>query len=149
MLQTVQLDGRTNIRTEGRTTEGARGLFGDQGEVPKKKKTSTHFQSFWDAYPDIRRTAKHKCEKLWQALALDESVDQVMSGLAKWKASEQWQKQNGAFVMAPHRWLSERDWETPPPSKGPTNRHQAKCRAGQFVEPDRPLRNLLEDSPKV
>ena len=52
---------------------------------------------------------------VWQRMKLDRAGPELMAGLARWKASDYWQQENGRFVMAAERWLKDRKWDDDPP----------------------------------
>lgn len=53
---------------------------------------------------------------VWRRMKLDRVGPELMTGLARWKASDYWQQEGGRFVMAAERWLKERKWDDDPPA---------------------------------
>lgn len=74
------------------------------------------FTAFWEQYP--RRVAKPQALKSWNRLKpTGQTLADLMAGLERQKATEQWQKDDGKFVPYPATWLNGRRWEdetTPP-----------------------------------
>lgn len=72
------------------------------------------FDAFWSAYPDCKRKyAKSKCREKWRAKGLANRKAEVMDGLARWKRTDEWTKDGGAFIPAPEVWLNQERWEAP------------------------------------
>ncbi len=69
------------------------------------------FLSFYEEYP--RKVAKPHAYKAWLKIALTENgmLEAIMSGLAKWKKSPDWLKDNGQYIPHPATWLNGRRWE--------------------------------------
>jgi len=68
------------------------------------------FDVFWSGYP--KKVAKQDALKAWKKLKPDSDlVDLILSGLSKWKQSDEWTKNNGQFVPHPATWLNGRRWE--------------------------------------
>jgi uncharacterized protein YdaU (DUF1376 family) len=69
------------------------------------------FSEFWKEWPDHKRKAdKAGCERKWNDMKPEEQ-SAAMAGLAKWKTSNDWKKDNGQFIPAPKVWLNQRRWE--------------------------------------
>lgn len=64
------------------------------------------FEEFWSAYP--RKVSKPDALRAWKNLKPD--LDAVLSGLRRWKASEQWTKDSGKFIPYPATWLNRQGW---------------------------------------
>lgn len=82
---------------------------------------SAAFDAFWLAYPRTgrARTSKGKTWKVWNRNGLDSQADVVISGLARWKASEHWTVNDGAYVKNPATFLSDEYFLSPPePEQG-------------------------------
>jgi hypothetical protein len=72
------------------------------------------FRRFLEAYPPAGR--QPSLARQWVALGLEPIADQVLQGLALWKACEQW---NTGYGMSMRRFLEDRKWnDAPPPPKG-------------------------------
>lgn len=72
------------------------------------------FAEFWEAWPQHhRKKARPQCEKLWKSRKLDEIADQILASLERWKQSEPWIKDGGAYIPGPKPWLNQASWETP------------------------------------
>lgn len=88
-------------------------------EVVKPKPThdafdvDAKFEEFWSAYP--RKTGKKPAlGKFSLAMSKttkkDECFKAMMAGLEKWKASPQWQRDNGQYIPYPTTWLNQERW---------------------------------------
>jgi hypothetical protein len=78
------------------------------------------FETFWNAYP--KRWNKPAALREWVRLdPSDELVAQILAGLEKWTASDDWQKDNGRFRPPADRFLRDRRWEHPPEMEPPAN----------------------------
>jgi hypothetical protein len=72
--------------------------------------SSDLFDSFWSEYP--RKTDKQAAVKAWKKLSPDPDMAwSIMEGLRKWKASDQWVKDDGTYIPYPATWLNKRRWE--------------------------------------
>lgn len=78
------------------------------------------FESFWKSWPSKcpRKTDKKKCrDKLIGILKnarkgeAETMFATIMAGLETWKRSEQWNRDEGQFIMAPLRWLNGENWK--------------------------------------
>lgn len=77
---------------------------------PASEIASNGFAEFWNAYPN--KKAKPKAEAAWRKLKLTaQTIADLMTGLERDKACEQWQRDNGQFVPYPASWLNGRRWE--------------------------------------
>ena len=76
------------------------------------------FNAFWNAYP--KKMAKQEAKKAWMKLKPDEEMMQeILSGLTRWKTSYEWQKNGGQFIPHPASWLNGRRWEDDIPTYKP------------------------------
>jgi hypothetical protein len=81
-------------------------------KAPKKPAGySEAFEAFWSAYP-----TGHGVKKLasaeWEKLSADEQ-GLVMAALPEWHGCDKWRD---GFIREAQRWLSYREWESPPPA---------------------------------
>lgn len=85
---------------------------------PKRQKTdrsprdvewAESFSGFWEEYP--RRQKRPEAERAWMKLPLrgKEGFDQVLLGLYRWQASEQWK--DPQYVPLPATWLNAHQYE--------------------------------------
>ncbi len=72
------------------------------------------FDSFWSEYPN--KQAKIAAKRAWLKIKQDER-EEVMSGLARWKRSESWLKDDGQFIPHPATFLNQRRFEDSPKAK--------------------------------
>ena len=75
----------------------------------------------WKAAPAKarERSSREEVHREWKALKLEPVTDEVLVGLAAWKRSELWTKQNGQFVKGLHLWLKARKWTELPETDEP------------------------------
>jgi hypothetical protein len=81
--------------------------------IPEKKpvkpaQDNIAFETFWKEYP--RKVAKPNALKAWKAKRLNESIDIILAGLERWKASREWTKDGGQFIPHPATWLNREGW---------------------------------------
>ncbi|MGG2046753.1 hypothetical protein [Burkholderia gladioli] len=95
------------------------------------------FQTFWKAYP--RKDAKVQARKAFEKLSPDDDLQaQILDSLAKFKACDQWVREDGKYVPFASTWLNQRRWEdetTPtqpprPPAASGYVQHNAATIAG-------------------
>lgn len=83
------------------------------------------FEAFIARYPN--RIGIDEACRQWTSLVGNEitgaTLPEVMAGLARWIASDQWRNENGKYIPAPAKWLRERKWLDHPRS------------AEEYVEP--------------
>ncbi|MFH1730161.1 MAG: hypothetical protein ABIF82_00740 [Planctomycetota bacterium] len=85
----------------------------------RKQKTErnvrTGFDAFWDQYP--KKVAKATALRAWTKLAPAPAlIETIVSALAYWSGSEDWQKDDGRFIPYPATWLNARRWEDERPA---------------------------------
>lgn len=72
--------------------------------------TDDGFDSFWKEYPN--RVAKQDAVKAWKKLKVDpELLEKIMTGLSRWKASDEWSRDGGRYIPHPASWLNGKRWE--------------------------------------
>ena len=68
------------------------------------------FAEFWEQYP--KKVAKPAAKKAWRKIKpSNRPLADLMAGLARQKASADWQKDCGQFIPHPATWLNARRWE--------------------------------------
>ncbi|MBQ2382935.1 MAG: hypothetical protein II290_02750 [Oscillospiraceae bacterium] len=74
------------------------------------------FTAFWEAYPSkIDRDAAWEA---WKTLSPDrDTAEKIMSALAVWKGSDQWQEDSGRFIPRASKFLTKGYWTAPPSPK--------------------------------
>ena len=77
------------------------------------------FERFWEKWPTHhRKEDKAACLRKWKQFGCELLTEAVLDGLDRWIASEDWKKEGGRFISAPHPWLNKRRWsQYPPPAK--------------------------------
>ena len=79
------------------------------------KELGDGFEIFWENFP--LKIAKEKARQVWNQLT--PSLDEVLEGLARWKNSRQWDRENGRFIPRAWRFLEEKAYLEQPPEKVP------------------------------
>ena len=89
---------------------------------PIYAQTEKPFDAFWKKYP--KKKSKGQAEKTWQKIKPNtELVIEIMDGLEKAIASEDWKREGGQFIPYPATWLNAKGWldeYTPYKYKPPT-----------------------------
>ena len=71
------------------------------------------FAYFWEQYP--RKTAKQDAIKAWKKIRPEGmTIVKIMTGLQRWLASDQWNRDGGQYIQYPATWLNKRLWEDNP-----------------------------------
>lgn len=87
------------------------GILNPESPLPAAR-AAERFSDFWKRWPKgSRKRGRTKCEKHWRANRLDAKADEVMAGLARWLASDEWER---GFVPLPQSWLNDQGWEAEP-----------------------------------
>ena len=83
---------------------------------PPKAFNGKAFTAFWEAYPSkIDRDAAWEA---WKTLSPDRDMaEKIMSALAVWKGSDQWQEDSGRFIPRASKFLTKGYWTAPPSPK--------------------------------
>jgi hypothetical protein len=72
----------------------------------------TGFDRFWAAWPkNPRKGAKQECSKKWKKYYCETHVDQILKHVEWMKTTDQWRKDNGAFIPAPLVYLNGQRWD--------------------------------------
>ena len=70
------------------------------------------FERFWECYPrSPRKGAKSACEKKWNTLHCEASIEQIIKHLTWMKTTDQWLTNFGAFIPAPLVYLNQKRWD--------------------------------------
>jgi len=68
------------------------------------------FDAFWKAYP--KKVAKQDAHNAWKKLKPDTDLTfEIIAGIARWKNSDQWVRDDGRYIPHPATWLNGRRWE--------------------------------------
>ena len=79
---------------------------------PKERHEET-FKEFWSAYP--KKRSKNDALKAWLKLKPDTALfEKIMSAIAEFKGSHDWQREDGQFIPYPASWLRAGGWEDEP-----------------------------------
>ena len=88
----------------------------DKDKDKKKEKAdalASKFARFWSVYP--RHEAKQTALRAFQKINPDESLlETMLSAIARFKETAQWQENGGQFIPHPATWLNQRRWEDEP-----------------------------------
>lgn len=94
----------------------------NESESESKTKAETaqarnaRFDRFWAAYP--RKEAKPRAKSEFDKLSPDEVLlERMLSAIARWKGSAQWQEDGGKYIPHPATWIHQKRWEDDPPKK--------------------------------
>ena len=70
------------------------------------------FEAFWAAWPkSIRKGGKSVCLARWKKGLYDGCADQIVKHVEWMKTTDQWRKDNGAFIPAPLVYLNQQRWD--------------------------------------
>jgi len=70
------------------------------------------FDNFWAAWPkSTRKGAKAACLKVWTKNYCETCADQIVKHVTWMKTTDDWRKQNGAFIPAPLVYLNQQRWD--------------------------------------
>lgn len=113
----------------------------DKQKVEQGSEVTRLFEAFWKEYPGPRKIDKRKCQAKFERILLSakspkEMATQIMSGLARWKQSADWQKNNGQFICAPLVWLNNERWEAEVRKGGFPNGNSTANNSYQTAEED-------------
>ncbi|WP_413711762.1 helix-turn-helix domain-containing protein [Rhizobium sp. Rhizsp82] len=75
-------------------------------EPSNKARVETDFAEFWSAYPN--KVGKPRALSAWKTKKPDLST--VLASLRRWKASDQWTKDDGRYIPHPTTWLNREGW---------------------------------------
>jgi hypothetical protein len=90
--------------------DGAEWSLSTLGEPMSLIKTG--FEMFWEKWPKHpRKGAKSECKKKWDKLQCELVVDTILKHIEWLKTTEQWKKQDGAFIPAPLVYLNQQRWD--------------------------------------
>lgn len=100
-------------RSEG--AEHPTGAAKRQRRSPKCETLPPGFVKFWDEWPDHdRKLSKGKCARIWERRNLEDESAEILAGLRRWKASDAWTKDGGAFISLVTTWLNDSRWTASP-----------------------------------
>jgi hypothetical protein len=106
--ETLFVSGTDTVGNQARAS--ARAMVTDRVRV-------TWFDKFWKAYP--RKVGKPAAWTAWKKAYNTFDLSKLLAGLERWKATEQWQKEDGKFIPYPATFLNQRRWEDDPPGPIP------------------------------
>jgi len=70
------------------------------------------FDRFWNAWPKSpRKGGKSKCLAIWAKSYCEYCCDQIIKHVEWMKTTDQWRKDNGAFIPAPSVYLNQQRWD--------------------------------------
>ena len=68
------------------------------------------FDLFWSAYP--KKRSKGDAEKAWMKINMtDTLLEAILDNIEKGKASHDWTKEGGKYILYPATWLNRKGWE--------------------------------------
>jgi len=74
------------------------------------------FQAFLDRYPHGQGSPR-RAREIWYGRGLHNRREEIMDGLEKWRASEEWKQENGRYIPRFDRFLDDELWLSEPKSK--------------------------------
>ena len=110
------------------------------------------FENFWKAYPREcpRKVDKIKCRQKFARL-VSESADaeafiaEVMAGLDRWKRSDTWTRDGGAFIRSPLVWLNNSSWLDEPKAAAENQSAGGDVMAEAWAEANRMAREMMPE----
>lgn len=96
------------------------------------------FDTFWNSYPEHRRTKMVTVQREWLSMAHQRpAIEFIMAALGNHIASEDWSRDGGKFVPSALNWISEQAWHE---KKAP-----AKKSASLSVSKPKPIPKVDEE----
>jgi hypothetical protein len=91
---------------------------------------SSVFEEFWKLYPyrNGKKTGKADAFREFKAALKRTNLETITSAVKQQSGSEEWQKENGAFVPDAHRWLKKSRWEDDVAGKEQKNNNHDELR---------------------
>ena len=84
-------------------------LFGYESPKPR---TDEGFEEFWNTYPKcFRKGEKTACKKKWVDSYYFTQKEIIVKHLQWMATTEQWLRDNGAFIPAPKVYLNQQRWD--------------------------------------
>jgi hypothetical protein len=103
-------DARAGANVEKRNVENLKTLAESCGDAKEEISPEQEFAfTFWPPYPN--KKAKPDALKAFIKARKRASLDAIMAGLSKAKASYEWTKDAGEFIPYPASWLNDDGWE--------------------------------------
>ncbi len=95
------------------SSKTTKALCADAHGVPSKSSVDGEaFERFWSAWPrSERKGGKQDCYAIWKKIGANERAEQILAHVEQRKRSRDWRKDNGQFIPAPKKYLSERQWD--------------------------------------
>ena len=73
---------------------------------------NSKFDDFWAVWPkSTRKGAKSACLAKWKKHYLETCGDQIIKHVEWMKTTDQWRKDNGAYIPAPLVYLNQQRWD--------------------------------------
>lgn len=71
-----------------------------------------NFEQFWQVWPKSpRKGAKSLCKAKWDKLKLDAQAEQICAHVSWMVTTNDWKKDNGAFIPAPLVYINQMRWD--------------------------------------
>lgn len=78
-----------------------------------KSNYTTEFETFWKEYPN--KMGKGKAFESWLKVKPNSSLQTlILKSIEKYKASRQWQEEDGKYIPHPTTWLNQQCWDDEP-----------------------------------
>jgi hypothetical protein len=105
------------------------------------------FERFWLSWPrSTRKGAKAACLKVWEKNYCETCLDQIIKHVEWMKTTDDWRKNNGAFIPAPLVYLNQQRWdgaEVPELAKPPTVLDQRAIWAAEDARAAKPSPEIV------
>jgi len=109
------VDSRSKMSTVSTHADAEAEAEADKKKPPNPLKGECDgFDLFWNEYPN--KQSKIAAKRAWLKIKPDER-EEVMRGIAAWKQSESWLKDDGQFIPYPATFLNQRRFEDSPKPK--------------------------------
>lgn len=105
------------------------------------------FEQFWKAWPKHpRKASKSLCLAKWKKTYCESCADQIIKHVEWLKTTDQWRKDNGAFIPAPLVYLNQQRWDGAEIPEVRTGKSEAKDPALVKIEQDEKLARPMPES---
>jgi hypothetical protein len=72
----------------------------------------TPFDEFWAVWPKgMRKVSKQLCERKWKNRCMDDEAETIIAHVKYMKTTQDWRKDDGAFVPMPLTYLNQMRWD--------------------------------------
>lgn len=98
-----------------------------QNQTKQNEIQAPAFQALWSAYPEARRGSEAEARAAFaREIPGHTALAEALNNLERWKASDQWHRQDGRFIPSLANFLLRGAWRSPPALDG----RRASCTLG-------------------